>query len=79
LNVEKTGELVDKYEPNFPHAFTFLNLFSIFFPGVPNLIRADMVKPGACVIDVGITRIHDKKTGKSKLVGDVDFNGEYRT
>lgn len=42
--------------------------------GVPNLIRADMVKPGACIIDVGITRIHDKKTGKSKLVGDVDFD-----
>jgi len=42
--------------------------------GVPNLIRADMVKPGACIIDVGITRIRDKKTGKSKLVGDVDFN-----
>ncbi|KDR21308.1 bifunctional methylenetetrahydrofolate dehydrogenase/cyclohydrolase, mitochondrial [Zootermopsis nevadensis] len=41
--------------------------------GVPNLIRADMVKPGACIIDVGITRIHNKKTGKSKLVGDVDF------
>lgn len=42
--------------------------------GVPNLIRADMVKPGACIIDVGITRIHDKKTEKSKLVGDVDFD-----
>lgn len=41
--------------------------------GVPGLIRADMVKPGAAVIDVGITRIFDEKTGKSKLVGDVDF------
>jgi methylenetetrahydrofolate dehydrogenase(NAD+)/5,10-methenyltetrahydrofolate cyclohydrolase len=34
-----------------------------------------MVKPGACIIDVGITRIHNMKTGKSKLVGDVDFEG----
>ncbi|XP_049802441.1 bifunctional methylenetetrahydrofolate dehydrogenase/cyclohydrolase, mitochondrial [Schistocerca nitens] len=41
--------------------------------GVPNLIRANMVKKGCCVIDVGITRIKDAKTGKSKLVGDVDY------
>ena len=32
-----------------------------------------MVKPGAAVIDVGITRIYDEKTGKHKLVGDVDY------
>ncbi|XP_054265821.1 bifunctional methylenetetrahydrofolate dehydrogenase/cyclohydrolase, mitochondrial-like isoform X1 [Macrosteles quadrilineatus] len=43
--------------------------------GVPNLIQADMVKEGACVIDVGITRIIDKATGKNRLVGDVDFEG----
>lgn len=42
--------------------------------GVPGLIRADMVKPGACVIDVGITRIKDDITGKTRLVGDVDFD-----
>lgn len=41
--------------------------------GVPNLIRADMVKPGAAIIDVGITRVFDEATGKNKLVGDVDF------
>jgi len=33
-----------------------------------------MIKPGAAVIDVGITRIIDEKTGKSKLVGDVDYD-----
>lgn len=44
--------------------------------GVPGLIKADMVKKGACVIDVGITRVKDEKTGQSKLVGDVDFEGE---
>lgn len=43
--------------------------------GVPGLITADMVKPGACVIDVGITRITDPVTGKNKLVGDVDYEG----
>ncbi|XP_050526028.1 bifunctional methylenetetrahydrofolate dehydrogenase/cyclohydrolase, mitochondrial [Daktulosphaira vitifoliae] len=42
--------------------------------GVPNLIRADMIKPGAAIIDVGITRMFDEQTSKSYLVGDVDFN-----
>ncbi|XP_055857197.1 bifunctional methylenetetrahydrofolate dehydrogenase/cyclohydrolase, mitochondrial-like isoform X2 [Episyrphus balteatus] len=41
--------------------------------GIPSLIKSNMVKEGACVIDVGITRITDEN-GKSKLVGDVDFN-----
>ncbi len=37
------------------------------------LIKADMVKEGVIIIDVGINRILDKE-GKSKLVGDVDFD-----
>ncbi|XP_056427470.1 bifunctional methylenetetrahydrofolate dehydrogenase/cyclohydrolase, mitochondrial [Hyla sarda] len=41
--------------------------------GIPNLITADMIKEGAAVIDVGINRVHDPVTGKSRLVGDVDF------
>lgn len=40
--------------------------------GVVGLITADMVKPGACIIDVGINRIVTED-GKEKLVGDVDF------
>ncbi|XP_075592934.1 bifunctional methylenetetrahydrofolate dehydrogenase/cyclohydrolase, mitochondrial [Balearica regulorum gibbericeps] len=43
--------------------------------GIPNLITADMIKEGAAVIDVGITRVQDPVTAKSKLVGDVDFEG----
>uniref|UniRef100_A0A8C5EA32 Methenyltetrahydrofolate cyclohydrolase n=1 Tax=Gouania willdenowi TaxID=441366 RepID=A0A8C5EA32_GOUWI len=43
--------------------------------GIPNLITADMIKEGAAVIDVGINRIQDPITGKSRLVGDVDFEG----
>lgn len=39
--------------------------------GRPNLITADMVKPGAVVVDVGINRVD--KDGESKLVGDIDF------
>jgi len=42
--------------------------------GRPNTITADMVKPGAVVIDVGVNRVDDaaKKNG-FRLVGDVDF------
>lgn len=39
--------------------------------GVPALIQSDWVKPGAAVIDVGITRVVDPETGKAKLRGDV--------
>ncbi len=41
--------------------------------GRTQMITADMIKPGAVVIDVGINRITDPITGKSRLVGDVDF------
>ena len=42
--------------------------------GVPEFVKADMVKEGAAVIDVGVNRVEDssKKSG-FKLVGDVDF------
>ena len=41
--------------------------------GRTNLITADMVKPGAVVVDVGINRIDDAN-GQSRLVGDIDFD-----
>ncbi|HRW24661.1 MAG TPA: bifunctional methylenetetrahydrofolate dehydrogenase/methenyltetrahydrofolate cyclohydrolase FolD [Spirochaetia bacterium] len=42
--------------------------------GTPELIKADMVKPGACVIDVGVNRVDDPSKAKGwRLVGDVDF------
>lgn len=40
--------------------------------GVPGLIKGNMIKPGATVIDVGINRIKDEE-GKTKIVGDVEF------
>ena len=40
--------------------------------GRPGLVTAEMVKPGAVVIDVGINRV-EKPEGGSRLVGDVDF------
>ena len=39
--------------------------------GVPHLIAPDWVKPGAAVLDVGITRVVDSITGTSRLTGDV--------
>jgi methylenetetrahydrofolate dehydrogenase (NADP+)/methenyltetrahydrofolate cyclohydrolase len=42
--------------------------------GVAEFVKADMVKPGATVIDVGVNRVGDPKAkGGSRLVGDVDF------
>jgi methylenetetrahydrofolate dehydrogenase (NADP+) / methenyltetrahydrofolate cyclohydrolase len=44
--------------------------------GRPEMVRADWIKPGACVIDVGINRVPapDKGDGKTRLVGDVAFS-----
>lgn len=40
--------------------------------GVKHLVRAEDVKPGAAVLDVGVTREDDPETGKSRVFGDVD-------
>jgi methylenetetrahydrofolate dehydrogenase (NADP+)/methenyltetrahydrofolate cyclohydrolase len=43
--------------------------------GRPRMVTADMVKPGAVVIDVGTNRVSDPKAkGGTKLQGDVDFD-----
>ena len=47
--------------------------------GVPGLVKPEWIKPGACVIDVGVNRVGEKmseKTGKMVpiLKGDVDFD-----
>ena len=43
--------------------------------GIPKAVTADMVKPGAVVIDVGVNEIGRTADGKRKLCGDVDFEG----
>ena len=40
--------------------------------GVAGLVKPEWVKPGAAVLDVGITRVVNPETGKARLVGDVD-------
>jgi methylenetetrahydrofolate dehydrogenase (NADP+)/methenyltetrahydrofolate cyclohydrolase len=49
--------------------------------GIPEMVKGDWVKPGACVIDVGINRIDapekgldDEGRGKTRLVGDVAYD-----
>jgi methylenetetrahydrofolate dehydrogenase (NADP+)/methenyltetrahydrofolate cyclohydrolase len=47
--------------------------------GVPHLVKPEWIKPGACVIDVGVNRVGEKiseKTGKTVAIlkGDVDFD-----
>ncbi|NED95034.1 bifunctional methylenetetrahydrofolate dehydrogenase/methenyltetrahydrofolate cyclohydrolase [Phytoactinopolyspora alkaliphila] len=39
--------------------------------GVPGIVTPDAVKPGAVVLDVGVSRELDPGTGKSRIVGDV--------
>jgi len=41
--------------------------------GVPNFIKAEMIKDGVVVIDVGITRVPDDSVKGYKIVGDVDY------
>jgi methylenetetrahydrofolate dehydrogenase (NADP+)/methenyltetrahydrofolate cyclohydrolase len=48
--------------------------------GVPEFVKADVVKPGGVVIDVGVNRVADPTAkGGSRLVGDVDFTNVQRT
>ena len=43
--------------------------------GRTEMVKADWIKPGATVIDVGINRVPARGAGKTRLVGDVDFAG----
>ena len=43
--------------------------------GRPEMVKADWIKPGATVIDVGINRVPGAEEGKTRLIGDVDYAG----
>jgi methylenetetrahydrofolate dehydrogenase (NADP+)/methenyltetrahydrofolate cyclohydrolase len=43
--------------------------------GRAEMVKGDWLKPGATVIDVGINRVPGGREGKTRLVGDVDFDG----
>ncbi len=41
--------------------------------GRPEMVKASWIKPGACVVDVGINRVPAAEAGKTRLVGDVAY------
>ncbi|KAM3965621.1 NAD-dependent methylenetetrahydrofolate dehydrogenase isoform 2-T3 [Aphomia sociella] len=73
LGLDATVTICHRYTPRKDLEFYCQNAdIVISATGIPSLVKADMIKPGATVIDVGITRITTAE-GKPKLVGDVDY------
>ena len=62
-NASRTGRLAQ---------YTRLGDVLVVAAGVPGLVRAEHVAPGAVVLDVGINPVVDPVTGTTRLVGDVD-------
>ncbi|XP_053556135.1 bifunctional methylenetetrahydrofolate dehydrogenase/cyclohydrolase 2, mitochondrial [Bombina bombina] len=71
---DATVTITHRYTPK-DHLKSHTQLADIIIvaAGIPKLITADMIKEGAAIIDVGINHIEDPVSGKSILVGDVDY------
>jgi methylenetetrahydrofolate dehydrogenase (NADP+)/methenyltetrahydrofolate cyclohydrolase len=68
-----TVTMTHKYTPNLADHTRQADILVVAV-GKPGLITADMVKPGAVVVDVGINRVPDPAAPKGyRVVGDVDF------
>ena len=72
LERECTVVVTHIYTENLPEVARKADII-VAAAGAPGLVKGDWVKPGAVVIDVGITRIMGED-GKEKLVGDVAFD-----
>jgi methylenetetrahydrofolate dehydrogenase (NADP+) / methenyltetrahydrofolate cyclohydrolase len=72
LAADATVTIAHSRTPDLPNTIRQADIV-IAAAGRPELITAEMVKPGAIVIDVGINRVIDYE-GNTRLVGDVDFN-----
>ena len=72
LEREATVTVTHIYTANLPEIARKADVI-VAAAGAPELVKGDWVKPGAVVIDVGITRIKGED-GKEKLVGDVAFD-----
>jgi methylenetetrahydrofolate dehydrogenase (NADP+)/methenyltetrahydrofolate cyclohydrolase len=71
---DATVTITHKYTPDLS-VHTRLADILVVAVGKPGLITADMVKPGATVIDVGVTRVPEPAAEKGyRLLGDVDFD-----
>lgn len=72
--LDMTTTICHRYTPHTElEKFTKLADIIVTAAGVPGLISKEMIKPGSCIIDVGITRVQNAE-GKYRLVGDVDYD-----
>jgi len=69
---DATVTLIHSHTPNIEE-YTQKADIVIVALGIPNYLKEDMIKEGAVVIDVGITRVNDDSERGYHLVGDVDF------
>lgn len=68
-----TVTLTHSYTPNLKEITQQADII-IMALGIPKFLKADMVKEGVTVVDVGITRLKDENAPKGyRIVGDVDF------
>lgn len=80
LNAGATVMIAHKSSTNIPELARMADILVVAV-GVAGLVKADWIKPGATVIDVGINRVEAPEKGlrpdgtpKTKLVGDVEFD-----
>jgi methylenetetrahydrofolate dehydrogenase (NADP+) / methenyltetrahydrofolate cyclohydrolase len=74
MREEATVISCNKYTPGLDELTRSADIL-VAAAGVPGLIRPEMVKPGAVVVDVGVNRVPDPANpGKLRTVGDVDFD-----
>ena len=69
---DSTVTLIHSHTPNIEE-YTQKADIVIVALGIPNYLKGEMIKEGAVVIDVGITRVNDDSERGYHLVGDVDF------
>jgi len=72
MREEATVHSTNKFTPDLPALVRQCDVV-VAACGVPRLVKADWVKPGAVVVDVGINRV-EGPDGRKVTVGDVDFD-----
>ena len=69
---DATVTLIHSHTPNIEEYTQKADIIIVAL-GIPNYLKGEMIKEGAVVIDVGITRVNDDSERGYHLVGDVDF------
>ena len=74
MRADATVHSTNKFTPDLPALARECDVL-VAACGVPRLVKADWIKPGAVVIDVGINRVEDPVAKRGyRLCGDVDYN-----